>query len=55
MRLAPDQIQTIQGEARRLLGQEARVWLFGSRTDDAGRGGNINSPWRSIDCSGFWR
>lgn len=42
MRLASDQIQAIKAEVRRLLGPEARVWLFGSRAQDASRGGDID-------------
>ena len=42
MRLTAEQIATIKAEAHRLLGPEARVWLFGSRADDAARGGDID-------------
>ncbi|MEF8794095.1 nucleotidyltransferase domain-containing protein [Thiohalorhabdus sp.] len=42
MRLAPHQVQTIKGEVHSLLGEDARVWLFGSRADDAARGGDID-------------
>jgi predicted nucleotidyltransferase len=27
---------------RNYLGEEAKVWLFGSRVDDAGRGGDVD-------------
>jgi predicted nucleotidyltransferase len=42
MRLAADQISAIKAEVRRLLGPEARIWLFGSRAQDATRGGDID-------------
>ena len=42
MRLAQDQVQAIKSVARRVLGDDARVILFGSRTDDRQRGGDID-------------
>lgn len=42
MRLTPKQIETILGAAKIAFGQEAEVWLFGSRVDDARRGGDID-------------
>ena len=42
MRLGKEQIAVIRSEVERLLGPEARVWLFGSRADDAARGGDID-------------
>ena len=42
MRLTPDQIEAIKGAARTVLGDGARVTLFGSRTNDARRGGDID-------------
>jgi len=42
MRLRKEQIATIRAEVNRLLGPEARVWLFGSRADDAALGGDID-------------
>jgi len=42
MRLAAEQIGHIVSATRELLGPGARVWLFGSRVDDARRGGDID-------------
>lgn len=42
MRLTPDQVQAIKLAAHTVLGEDARVTLFGSRTDDRRRGGDID-------------
>ncbi|MEB3198158.1 MAG: nucleotidyltransferase domain-containing protein [Candidatus Sericytochromatia bacterium] len=42
MRLTSEQIEKIRGVADAVLGPEARVTLFGSRVDDARRGGDID-------------
>ena len=42
MRLTPEEIATIRHAARIHFGQDAKVWLFGSRVDDAKRGGDID-------------
>ena len=42
MRLTPSESQTIAGLARESFGPQTRVFLFGSRTDDAARGGDID-------------
>lgn len=42
MRLTPDQINAIKQTARAVLGDDARVTLFGSRVDDAKKGGDID-------------
>ena len=42
MRLTPDQEQIIKSTVDRVLEAESRVWLFGSRVDDALRGGDID-------------
>ncbi len=42
VRLAPDQVQVIKSVAQRVLGDDAHVILFGSRTNDAKRGGDID-------------
>lgn len=42
MRLSPDQIQTIRQAADAAFGQGTAVWLFGSRVDDAKKGGDID-------------
>ena len=42
MRLTLDQIQAIKQTAHAVLGEDARVILFGSRGDDAKKGGGID-------------
>jgi len=42
MRLNDDQIQAICQAATAAFGQGTSVWLFGSRVDDAKRGGDID-------------
>ena len=42
MRLTQSQEQIIKSTVDRVLGAESRVWLFGSRVDDALRGGDID-------------
>lgn len=42
MRLTPDQIDAIKQTAHAVLGADARVTLFGSRVDDAKKGGDID-------------
>jgi hypothetical protein len=42
MRLTPDQIHAIKETAATVLGAGARVVLFGSRVDDAKKGGDID-------------
>jgi predicted nucleotidyltransferase len=42
MRLSPDQRQAIRDAAKLCFGEDAQVWLFGSRVDDEKRGGDID-------------
>ena len=42
MRLTPEQVAIIREAAAEVFGSDARVWLFGSRVDDAKRGGDID-------------
>jgi len=42
MRLTPEQIAAIKQTAHAVLGEDARVTLFGSRADDNRRGGDID-------------
>ncbi len=42
MRLKPEQVRFIKSTIARYFGEGARVWLFGSRVDDAKRGGDVD-------------
>ncbi|OIP15191.1 MAG: DNA polymerase beta [Comamonadaceae bacterium CG_4_9_14_3_um_filter_60_33] len=42
MRLSTDQIQAIRYAATATFGDGTAVWLFGSRVDDAKKGGDID-------------
>jgi len=42
MRLTTGQIQAIRYAATSTFGDDAAVWLFGSRVDDAKKGGDID-------------
>ncbi|OOG21470.1 hypothetical protein B1C78_16155 [Thioalkalivibrio denitrificans] len=42
MRLTARQIEVIREKVHALLGEDARVRLFGSRVDDSARGGDID-------------
>ena len=42
MRLTPLQIKSIKHVAAEVMGDQARVMLFGSRADDTRRGGDID-------------
>lgn len=42
MRVTPEQIDAIKTLARRYFGEDAELWLFGSRADDARRGGDVD-------------
>ncbi len=42
MRLTPQQQSAIRTTATETFGEEANVWLFGSRVDDNKRGGDID-------------
>lgn len=42
MRLKPEYIQWIKQSADECFGEGTRVYLFGSRTDDSRRGGDID-------------
>jgi predicted nucleotidyltransferase len=42
MRLLPDQTEAIRRVTRQLAGNDARVWLFGSRLNEGERGGDVD-------------
>ena len=42
MRRTESQRQSIKSAVAAVIGEESRVWLFGSRVDDAKRGGDID-------------
>ena len=42
MRLTPDQAQAIRERIRGCMGEQARIWLFGSRVDHTRRGGDVD-------------
>lgn len=42
MRLTQTQQAAIRNTVAHIMGKDARVWLFGSRVDDAARGGDID-------------
>ena len=42
MRLTPSERSAIRDTVRAVVGADARVRLFGSRTDDSARGGDID-------------
>lgn len=42
MRLTPAQIHTIKSTATAVLGEGVQVTLFGSRVDDAAKGGDVD-------------
>jgi predicted nucleotidyltransferase len=53
MRLKPEQAQFIKSTIARHFGAGARIWLFGSRVDDARRGGDVDlyvQPDELTDC-----
>ena len=50
MRLTPDQTHAIVSATRALAGNDARVWLFGSRVRDDARGGDVDLL-LDMDCA----
>lgn len=42
MRLSPEQQTLLKSAVRRHFGPAARLWVFGSRTDDTVRGGDFD-------------
>lgn len=42
MRLTPEHVALIKQVVAEQAGTDAQVWLFGSRTDDSARGGDVD-------------
>jgi len=42
MRLSTEQIEAIKQETEHFFGAQSEVWLFGSRVDDAAKGGDVD-------------
>jgi predicted nucleotidyltransferase len=42
MRLSSAQVEAIKQETEYFFGAQAEVWLFGSRVDDAAKGGDVD-------------
>lgn len=55
MRLNPHQSQTILETSHRFLGEGAAVLLFGSRVDDAAKGGDVDLYIETPVQPGIWR
>lgn len=55
MRIDTHQSQTILETSRRFLGEGATVLLFGSRVDDAAKGGDVDLYIETRESPGVWR
>ena len=55
MRLTAQQTRLIHDTAMQMLGTDARVVLFGSRTDDAAKGGDVDLFIETRESPGLWR
>ena len=55
MRLSRKEIETILKVANEIYGKGVKVYLFGSRTDDNKRGGDIDLLLRTPQSNGAWR
>ncbi len=53
MRISPEQIAIIIQTTRSIAGQDANVWLYGSRLDDTRRGGDVDLLIESAPAAGF--
>jgi len=42
MRMTPQQVETVRMFAHRHFGEDAVIWLFGSRADDSKKGGDYD-------------
>ena len=48
MRLSSAQVEAIKQETEHFFGAKAEVWLFGSRVDDAAKGGDVDLYVRAV-------
>ena len=55
MRLRDEQRQLIVDTARRMLGADVKVSLFGSRVDDQAKGGDVDLYVEMPRTPGIWR
>lgn len=55
MRIDTLQRQTILETSHRFLGEDATVLLFGSRVDDAAKGGDVDLYIETHESPGIWR
>lgn len=55
MRLTQEQTRRIRATAHRILGDEARLTLFGSRVDDTAKGGDIDLYIETPTPVDWWR
>lgn len=55
MRIDKNQSQAILDSSRRFLGEGVTVLLFGSRVDDAARGGDVDLYIEIPESPGVWR
>jgi uncharacterized protein len=53
MRLTHSQIQAIKTTTTEIFGDDAKVWLFGSRVDDDRRGGDIDLLIQTSESDGL--
>ena len=53
MRITPEQVSIIIQTTRSIAGQDANVWLYGSRVDDTRRGGDVDLLIESAPAAGF--
>lgn len=49
MRLSESDLAAIKRTAAEIFGRDANIWLFGSRTDEGRRGGDIDLMVENID------
>ncbi len=54
VRLTPQQIEILRSRTRHWLGDRAHLQLFGSRTQDNAKGGDVNLLIETQQLSDFW-